>query len=177
MINFADPAQNIQSFGFVENMKVADFGAGTGAYALLLAKRLGEGQVYAVEVQKDLLDSLMLEARRRHLTNLKPIWGDIEKPLGSKLRDGEADGVLFSNILFQTKSAYSAVLEAKRVLKPGGIVVAIDWSDSFGGLGPSPADVVTAAAAEKIFAEAGFKKVGEFAAGPHHWGRRFQKAT
>ena len=177
-MNFADPVQNVQAFGFNGAMKIADFGAGSGAYALVLASRLRDnGKIFAIDVQKELLAKLALEARRRHLTNIETIWGDVEKPLGTKLRDAELDGVLISNLLFQTKAAYSVILEAKRILRPGGVAVIIDWTDSFSGLGPSPADIITAVKAEQIFNEAGFKKIGEFSAGPHHWGRRFQKAS
>lgn len=176
-MSFADPAQNIQHFGLAAGMKVADFGAGAGAYTLLLAKRVEDGKVYAIDVQKELLERLAREARAKHISNVEVVWGDIEKVGGTKLRDGSLDAVIISNVLFQAKAGYSVALEAARVLRLGGVAIVIDWSDSFGGLGPHPADVITADKAEKIFAEAGFKLIGEFPAGPHHWGRRFKKGS
>lgn len=174
-MSFADPAQNVSHFGFADNLTVADFGAGGGAYALALARRLRDGKVYAIEIQKELLEKLAAEGRAAQLNNLEVIWGDIEKLGGTKLADGSVDGVLISNVLFQTPAAYSIALEAKRILRPGGLVVVIDWSDSFGGLGPPAEAVVSAAKVEEIFTSAGFKLLGDFTAGPHHWGRRFRK--
>ncbi len=174
---FADPAQNIQHFGFLPEMKVADLGSGTGVYSLLLARRLETGKVYAVEVQKGLLEKLATEAEHHQLDNLEVIWGDAEKLGGTKLKDGSLDGVLISNLLFQAKAGYTIALEAARILKPGGLLVVIDWSGSFSGLGPHPDDIITPEQAEKIFSEAGFKKINQFPAGPHHWGLRFKKGS
>ncbi len=174
---FADPVQAVQYLGFDGPMTLADFGAGTGAYSLLLARRLNLGKVYAIEIQPEVLGRLAAEAREQSLDNIEVIWGDVEKMGGSQLADGAVDGVLISNLLSQAKALYTLALEAARVLRPGGRVVIIDWQDSFGGLGPHPSEVVTALAAEQIFGGAGFRPTGEFSPGAHHWGRYFRKGA
>jgi len=50
-------------------------GAGTGAYTLPLAEKVGEtGRVYAVEVQKDFLTNIKNEATSRGLKNVELLW-------------------------------------------------------------------------------------------------------
>lgn len=170
---FSDPERVVGEFGLAPGMTVADLGAGSGAYALAMARRPGV-KVIAVEVQKDLVERLASEARTRHL-DLEVVWGDIEKLGGTKLRDGSVDLALLANVLFQTSGKYTAALEVKRLLRSGGRAVIIDWSDSFGGLGPKQSEVIKPETTTEIFAQAGFRKERDFVAGDHHWGIIFVK--
>ncbi|HYC83535.1 MAG TPA: methyltransferase domain-containing protein [Candidatus Paceibacterota bacterium] len=173
---FTDPQANLAILQLEPGMHVADFGCGTGAYALLAADLVGpHGVVYTVDVQKELLEALKAEAVRRGIKNVEVVWGDIERTHGTKLADGLVDAVIFSNVLFQTSAKYQAVSEARRILKPGGKVLVIDWSDSFGGLGPHPDHVSKEEDVEAVFVEAGFSKRKRFDAGDHHFGFLFIK--
>lgn len=173
---FANPRANLAHCGITPGMIIADFGSGSGAYALEAARLVGEGgRVYAVDVQKDLLDRLAMVAKENHLSNIEIAWGNLEKRGGTKLAEGAVDLVLMSNILFQCDAKYSVALEAKRILRPRGRVAVIDWSESFGGLGPRASQVLRPEEAKKIFAEAGFEYQEEFSAGEHHYGLIFFK--
>ena len=46
----------------------------------------------------------------------------------------------------------------------------IDWSESFGGMGPTKRAVVTRERALELAHDAGFEQVKEFDAGAHHYG-------
>ncbi|MBI2100135.1 MAG: class I SAM-dependent methyltransferase [Candidatus Vogelbacteria bacterium] len=167
---FSDPQTVVNLFDLTEGMTVADFGAGSGAYALALARKVGpRGKVYAVDVQNNLLERLAREARNQKLSNVHIAWGNIEKLGGSKLADGLADVVLLANVLFLAEAKYSAVLEAKRVLRPGGRIILIDWTR------PPAGETLKPDEAKKIFAEAGFKPEREFPAGDQHYGIIFIK--
>jgi ubiquinone/menaquinone biosynthesis C-methylase UbiE len=173
---FSDPEKNVPYFGLREGARVADFGAGSGAYTLAMAKRVGgTGQVYAVEVQQNLLERLANVAREAKTHNVKVVWGDVDKVGGSKLREQSVDLVLIANVLFQSDARYAMALEAKRVLRAGGRVVVIDWLGSFGNMGPTPDRVVTLGEARPIFEQAGFKFINEFPAGANHYGLIFVK--
>ncbi|MEX0918602.1 MAG: class I SAM-dependent methyltransferase [Candidatus Paceibacterota bacterium] len=174
-IHFTDPEQVINKLDLAPEAVVADFGSGPGAYTFALARKLSAGRVYAVDIQKDLLEKLRREARAAHLGNIEIIWGEISRVGGVKLADAKLDAIVVSNVLFQIDAKYQLVLEAKRLLKPGGRLLLVDWSESFSHLGPRPEEVVPAAAAEQIFTEAGLTAGEPFSAGPHHYGIIFTK--
>lgn len=174
---FSEPSQIVSRLGIKEGMVVVDFGAGSGAYSLAAAALVGSGAVFAVDVQKGLLDRLAAEARDRRLDNIHIVWGDLERPGGSKLKDELADLIIVANTLFQADARYSLALEVKRVLRRGGRAAVIDWSGSFGGLGPPTERVVSPEETTKIFQKAGFEPAGEFPAGEHHYGLLFAKTN
>jgi len=170
-VNFAQPSENVRMLELAPSARVADFGAGSGAYTFVAAELIGhDGKVYAVEVQKELAEKLATQAIERGFSNIETIWGDIDRVGGSKIVENSLDAVIISNVLFQSENKQSLAREAFRILKSGGKVLVIDWSASFGGIGPSSAEVVTATQGKAIFIETGFTFEKEFSAGAHHWG-------
>lgn len=173
---FANPQENLRYLELETGMTVVDLGAGVGAYTLPIAENiLPSGKVYAVEIQKDFLETIQREAKLKNLPNIHIVWGDIEQSNGVSLADGLADRILIANVLFQTKSAYILATEAKRLLKPDGKIIIIDWADSFGGLGPKPEDIVKSEDIKNIFGSTGLILEREFSAGEHHYGLVFGK--
>ena len=155
-------------------MKVGDFGAGSGHYTNAAAAIVGHsGKVYAIDVQEDVLKHLKLNAHAHHLGVIETLWGDIEKPLGTHLRDQSLDAVILANTFFQVDNRFGLLKEMKRVLKPGGKFMLVDWAGSYGGIGPSPERVISEHEAEDFFINGGFHKVKSFRAGPHHYGILF----
>lgn len=174
--NFTNPELNINELGIYEGMTVVDFGAGTGAYTIPLAERVGEsGRVYAVEVQKDLLINIKDAAVARGYKNVEVVWGDIERLMGTKIKDETADAVIVSNVLFQAEDKQGIFREAKRILKTGGKLLLVDWKDSFNSLGPDKGAVVPASIAREMCEMEGFALKKEFNAGEHHYGIVFSK--
>lgn len=175
---FAHPTRNIEALGIEPGMRIADFGSGSGAYVIGIAKKLeGIGHVYAVDVQKDLLRRTLTEAADKGFSNVEIVWGDLEKDHGSKIADESLDLVLISNLLFQVEDKKRVVTEAKRIVRPLARVAIIDWTESFGNMGPHTDRVVTKKEAYDLALEAGLLFVSEFEAGAHHYGLIFRKNT
>ncbi len=176
--NFAHPPRNVAAMEIEPGMIVADFGAGSGAYVLSIAERLAHaGHVYAIDIQQDLLRRIKNESHKRGYKNVEIVWSDVERDHGSKLADGYVDRVLISNLLFQLDNKHAALIEAKRILKPNGLLIIVDWTESFGGLGPHKHHVVNRAAAERLAEVAGFEFVRDFEAGAHHYGLVFKNTS
>jgi len=174
--SFANPERNVERIGIENSMHVADFGAGSGAYTFAMAQRMGNGGlVYAIDVQRDLLRRIKNEAESRGLKNVRIVWGDVENAGGSKLTDGSIDVVIISNILFQLEDKGGAMREAWRVLRNGGKLAVIEWSESYGGMGPHKNDVVRKDEALEFAQREGFTPIQEFNAGAHHYGLTFRK--
>ncbi len=170
---FSDPAANLAKFGLIDGQKVVDLGAGSGFYSIEAAKKVGSsGRVYAVDVQKNLLERLRSNASTQGVRNIEVVWGNAEKIGGTKLREAIADRVIASNVLFQIEKPDDFCLEIKRILKPGGKVMIIDWSE----VSPlSPKQLVPAMKAQMLFEKNGFKLVDSFGAGDHHYGLVFTR--
>ncbi len=155
---------------------VADFGAGSGFFLKVLSQAVGEdGRVYACEIQKQLVEKLGEQARMLGLHNIHPLWCDLEEANGIKIGAGELDAAILVNTLFQIQDKETAIKEMGRTLRTGGKFFVIDWTESFGGLGPQPKDVVTTADATPLFEANGFVLDRDFPAGDHHYGLAFRK--
>src|SRR4030042_6567721 len=99
---FFKPEEILKQINLAEGAKVADFGAGTGYIATLLAKTVGpEGKVYAVDIQKVVLEALKSRAKMANLLNMETVWGNLEVVGGSSLENSSGDFVFLINIFFQ----------------------------------------------------------------------------
>ena len=173
---FSDPIKNVEQCGIQPGMDIADLGSGSGHYSMAIAKALAStGRVYAIDINKDLLTKLNNNSVKENLFNIEVIWGDIDNLNGTKLRDYSVDMVFACNILFQIENKAEFIKEIKRILKPGGGAVIVDWEDSFGGLGPKKENIVTKEFVLDIFGKSGFHLDREINAGSHHYGFIFKK--
>ncbi len=173
---FVNPTKIIHLFDLQEGIKFADFGAGTGAFALSAASLVGPtGMVYAIDIQKDILLKLKEESIKSKLTNIKFLWCDFEQLNATKLNDASIDVVLISNTLFQLDNPQGALTEAYRVLKNNGNLYIIDWQESFNGMGPEKNLIITSQQAQKMASQIGFKLKDKFEPGDHHYGLHFIK--
>lgn len=151
--------------------KVADFGAGRGFFTKTLSQMVGqEGTVYACEIQKQLVEAIGELARTEHLGNVSPVWCDIEELNGSKIPTDVLDAAIVVNSMFQFEDKGTALEEIKRTLRSGGKLFIIDWTESFGGLGPHPDQVLSESDARALAEQHGFVFERSFDAGDHHYG-------
>lgn len=175
-MDFADPNANLAQFGLKEGAIVVDFGAGSGHYSFAAARQVGStGRVYAVDVQKELLERLKKYAHEQGLGNIEVVWGDIEEERGVPLRDHIADVVILSNIFFQVEDKRGVALEVSRILKPKGRVFIVDWDASYNNLGPVEEMVFSADEARALFEHMGYVYEQEIEAGQHHYGFSLSK--
>ena len=180
MTSFSSPEQNIGELNLKENSVVVDLGCGTGHYVFAVANALNalgkKGVVYAVDVQKSLLEKVSAEASRIGLGNVRVVWGDIDIVGGTKLADSIADIVIISNVLFQSENKESFLREGIRLLKARGQMLVVDWLDSYAGMGPSQTMLVRPEFVTQTLLGLGLTKKRDFSAGAHHWGIIFQKS-
>jgi len=175
---FSRPDDNIEYLDLHPGMSVLECGVGAGDYTIHLASRIGEGgHLYAADVQKSLLERVHADAERKHLTNITTLWSDLDaKDSLKKLPDASIDRVVIANILFQLEQPQNLFLECARVLKPGGLLLCIDWSESFGGIGPRPDAVVHVDIAQSLATQAGLQILkNSIDVGPHHYGFTVRK--
>ncbi|PIP17275.1 MAG: hypothetical protein COX44_00810 [Candidatus Portnoybacteria bacterium CG23_combo_of_CG06-09_8_20_14_all_37_13] len=128
MIKFLNPQQLINQLNIKQGMKIADFGCGSGNITILLARSVGSGgEIIALDVQKDKLESVKSQARLESLSNIKLVRANLEIAGSSGLENESVDLVMLANILFQSPKQKAIIQEAERILKPSGFLVIVDW--------------------------------------------------
>ena len=104
---------------------VVDFGCGYGTFALALAPMVS-GTVHALDIEPAMLAVVAARARRRGIGNIEVVERDFMQH-GSGLPDGAAACALLFNIL-HTERPLALLAEARRTLRPGGLVAVIHWN-------------------------------------------------
>ena len=157
--------------------KVADLGCGSmGFFTLQSAKLVGDkGQVYAVDILKDVLSSVAGRSRQEGLYNIKTVWSNLEIVGATKIPENSLDYALFVNTLFQSTKRKEIFLESCRLLKPDGRLLVVDWNSNSGPIGPKAEMRLKSEEAKRLATEAGFLLVREFEAGASHYGLIFTK--
>jgi len=167
----------LEKLGVCENAKIADLGCGTrGYFTLQAAKLVGfQGIIYAVDVVKSVLENIKSMANLFGLSNIKPIWADLEVKEGTKISENSLDFCMLNNILFQTEKDEFIIREASRILKSGGKLLITDWKKIKTPFGP-PVEKRSDPEKIKIFAQnQGLFLEEEMDAGPYHYGLIFVK--
>ena len=172
---FINPDNIVNSLPIHPGMVVADIGAGSGAFSIPFAKAVGSsGKVYSIDVQRELLSRIQSDAQSIGLRNISILWGNAEQHNGTHLKDKGVDVVLVSNVLFQIEHKENFAKEIFRVLKKTGFVVLIDWTESFGNLGPKQDHVISESKAKELFESCGLIYSQRIHTGSHHYGIIFK---
>ena len=167
---FSNPIKNLKAFGLREDSIVADLGAGTGYYTVAVSPIIYKGRVYAIDIVKDFLTTIRNKVIDQDLNNVEIVWGNVEKIGGSQLRDSIVDGVIASNILFQVEDKNKFIEEIRRILKPKGRVLLVDWAVEQNNVFPKIKGTLPKDLAHDMFANKGFALERHIDAGPHHYG-------
>jgi ubiquinone/menaquinone biosynthesis C-methylase UbiE len=106
-------------------MTVADVGAGTGYFAVRLARAVPQGEVLASDIDPDMVRHLEDRARREHLANLRAIRATLTS---SGLAAHSADAILVVHVWHHIadRAAYARDLAA--ALRPGRKLLVVEFS-------------------------------------------------
>ncbi|OGZ47325.1 MAG: hypothetical protein A3J54_03470 [Candidatus Ryanbacteria bacterium RIFCSPHIGHO2_02_FULL_45_13b] len=176
---FLHPSIVNQYLEILPGMRIADFGCGSGHWAIILARAVGpSGKVFAIDVQESALEATRAQARMAHIANIETVRANVELPGATMFKSETIDAVMISNMLFQADKKEHIAAEAARIVKQSGRVFLIDWdtaTKSTSPLGPPFKQRVTRQNAEQLFVSNGFHFEKEFNAGEHHYGLIFRK--
>jgi len=119
------PDDVVCALELTSGMTVADVGAGTGYFAVRLARAVPQGEVLASDIDPDMVRYLEDRARREHLANLRAIRAT---PTSSGLAVRSVDAILVVHVWHHIadRAAYARDLAA--ALRPGGKLLVVEFS-------------------------------------------------
>jgi predicted methyltransferase len=146
---------------------VADIGSGSGYFTLRFARAVGEtGRVYAVDVSPDMIRHLNRRLRDAGLRNVVTILSDPDDPL---LADASVDRFVIVDTWHHIQDQPSYLLLLKRMLRPGGQVIHIDFKKQDLPVGPPPGMKIAREDLVKQMEDAGFRLAAEHAFLPYQY--------
>lgn len=132
---------------------VVDYGAGSGVLTVPVAEKVPGGAVYAVEENPEMVSRLEERLSGNNPGNVHP------HPIENNevfLADRCADRVLAVNLLHEILGE-NALDEMRRLLRPDGFLLALDWRpDIEREMGPPQDVAITRQQGRKMLEEAGF---------------------
>jgi ubiquinone/menaquinone biosynthesis C-methylase UbiE len=165
--SWLNPEKILEDAGLRPGMVFVDVGSGDGFFALLAAQAVGKkGMVYAVDADAKAIERLKRKAAKKGFANLKAVVAEAEETV---FCDACAEVVFYSMVLHDFHDPPKVLLNAKRMLKPTGTLVDLDWKKKIMSFGP-PFDIrFSEEHASTLLKAAGFKIQGITDAGPNHY--------
>jgi len=115
-------------------MTFVDMGCGGGFFAVPAAKMVGpKGRVYAVDSDREAIAQLQWAAERDGLKNIVARVGAAEETV---FCDSCADYVFLGIVLHDFNDPNLVLQNARRMLKPAGKLVDLDWKKIHMSFGP-----------------------------------------
>jgi ubiquinone/menaquinone biosynthesis C-methylase UbiE len=139
---------------------VADIGAGSGVFEAPLAKAVGPtGKVYAVDIDKGLVDNISRKKDEFHIPNIVPVLGKFSDPA---LPAKDVNLALINDVLHHIEDRATYLKNLAAYLAPNGRIALIEFYPERGGHRNQPELQVTREQAAAWMAAAGLKPVEEF---------------
>jgi FkbM family methyltransferase len=105
-------------------MSVADIGAGSGYHAVRMAKMVGDGKIYAVDVEPKMIDYLNKRINDEGYQNIKTILG---KEQSVELPAGSIDIMIMVDVYHELSFPNEIARSMLDALKPGGKLFLIEY--------------------------------------------------
>ncbi len=118
---YLPPADVLALLDLDEGATLLDFGAGTGAYAIEIARARPAALVYALDENEAMLAHLREKLAKSDVSNVTPIEPSELAPL-----KGRVDRVLALNVLHEIGDA--SLAELRGLLARGGKALFVDWN-------------------------------------------------
>ena len=130
---YQKPHQVITALGLKPGEVIADIGAGSGYFSFRFAHHVGPGRVYAVDISPDMILHMNRRSRDTGITNVTTVLAPPDDPL---LPDSSLDHVFICDTWHHVEKQDQYLAKLKKMLKPGGQLVMIDFQKRDLPVGP-----------------------------------------
>ncbi len=161
------PRTVLEFLGVLRGDEVADLGAGTGYFTHWLGVVTGEeGAVFAVDIEKSMIDYIANERDDLNMMNVIPILADPDDP---KLPPDRLQLVLIANTWHHMNDRVNYLSKLEPSLRLSGRVAVIDWDKGDMPVGPPEEHRLSREAVIAEFEEAGWSFTSESTALPYQY--------
>jgi ubiquinone/menaquinone biosynthesis C-methylase UbiE len=130
------PDEVIAALGLKEGEALADIGAGSGYFSFRFAPKVGHsGRVYAVDINGDMIVHMNRRIRDLQLNNVVTVLSVPDDPL---LMDASINRFFICNTWHHIENRTQYLALMKKMLKPGGQIIIIDYQKKELPVGPPP---------------------------------------
>ncbi len=105
-------------------MVIADIGAGSGYHSALLSKIVGNGKVFAVDVEPEMIAYLIKRIKEEKLSSIVAVLSTEQK---LSLPEKTVDMMLLVDVYHEFSYPYEMALSMLSALKPGGKLVLVEF--------------------------------------------------
>ena len=144
----------LKNLNLKSGMHVADIGAGSGYYTSLIAKRIGNGKVYAVDVEPQMILFLNERIKEEKLSNVVTVLGS-EK--STALPSSSIDMILLVDVYHEFSFPYEMGQSMYNSLKPEGRLVLVEFRSEDETVPIKPIHKMSEAQSVKELKAVGFK--------------------
>lgn len=169
-ILFLNPDSILDKVGLRSEMVLADLGCGTGCFAIPASRRVKK--VFAIDVQKGMLDIVRQKINKQKLTNIEAI---LSEEASIPLLDNSVDVLLMANVFHELEDRSSILKEGKRILSGEGKMIIVDWKKIEMDFGPPVEERLTPEEVISICRDNGFEVREQSDAGPYNYLMIFDK--
>lgn len=137
---------------------ILDAGAGTGAFSILLSKKVSSGWVKAIDLDRELLSVIDNKIQDNNINNIETILYDSSLPV----EKDTADKVFTCVVLHEVDDKERFLNQYKECLKPGGAIYIIEFTSSKRSLNDNSdakRKFITNEKAEKLLKKCGYINV------------------
>jgi ubiquinone/menaquinone biosynthesis C-methylase UbiE len=135
-------------------MVFMDIGCGNGFFTIPAAEQVGEnGKVYALDANAEAVETVKSKAATNGLKNIVAKAAEAEETV---FCDECADMVFFSIVLHDFRDPPKVLSNAKRMIKPDGTLINLDWKKKRMALGPPMQIRFSEEQAQALIKQAGF---------------------
>ncbi len=114
----------LKNLDLKQGMNFADIGAGSGYYSNLISKRIGNGKVFAVDVEPEMIAYLNERIKKEKLSNIVTVLGS---ETSVSLPALSMDVMLLVDVYHEFSFPYEMGLSMFKALKPNGKLVLVEF--------------------------------------------------
>ena len=161
------PDEVIAALDLKKGETIADIGAGSGYFSFRFARKVGDsGRVYAVDINPDMILYMNRRIRDLKIKNVVTVLSVPDDPL---LANASIDRFFICDTWHHVENKTQYLSQMKKMLKPGGQVIIVDYFKKELPTGPPPSMKIARGDVVRQMKSGGFTLSREFTFLPYQY--------